>query len=545
MKIIIFISCVLLTSSGCFLNKNDINVINLKNTKTNYSSLSGRYLSANYAILKGDFNKAKKILKSKDNDLTLLKIEFYSNLVSGDFEFADNISKKINIISEEKFIYVIPKFATNLKKNNFKISLKIAENIQAFPDFNKIGSLISYWIKLAELKNNNKLYENNINNFQLSIYKLLILENFYNGKDLKKIADFNYNSNSLSNIELFFLAGFYFRYGDYDIFNNIIKNKVSDRFDKDYILKEFSNPNNLFSKKSNFQTVLSSYLTSLAIKSNDKVEKSYSYTKILLEISLYLSPNMDISKYLLSELYIAEKSYITGLKKLNQINDKSFFSLAANLKKLSIIKFNKSQKYYPNFLFKLYNKWPVNKEVLYELANFYKLNTNYADALKIYNKLIIIDKENDRALFLYAICLDKLDKWEEAKLIFLNIIKKNKSDPYVFNYLAYSMAIKKEKLDFALILINKALLLDLNNGFFLDTLGWIHYQKNNYETALFYLKKAVILEPSNSEIIDHLADCYFKLGRYNEALYDWKKALKYNNSKDALKLINNKIKKYE
>ena len=148
-------------------------------------------------------------------------------------------------------------------------------------------------------------------------------------------------------------------------------------------------------------------------------------------------------------------------------------------------------------------------------------------------------------MFLYAVCLDKLGRWKQAKQIFLKIVEQDTPDPYALNYLAYSMAIKNENLNFALRLIKKALILDVNNGFFLDTIGWIQFQKNNYETSLFYLEKAVILQPSSSEIMDHLADCYLKLGRKSEALFEWKKALKYENTKNALNLIKNKIKKYE
>ena len=85
-------------------------------------------------------------------------------------------------------------------------------------------------------------------------------------------------------------------------------------------------------------------------------------------------------------------------------------------------------------------------------------------------------------------------------------------------------------LDKALGLIKKAIKIDPNNGFFLDTLGWVQYQRKNYKLAVFYLEKAVILEPNSSEIMDHLGDCYLMLGRINEAKYEWKKALQYENN---------------
>ena len=534
-----------LSLSACYVKNNDLNISNIQNNQTIYNSQSGKYLAANYSISKGDFFNANKILKSKSNDPTLLKLKFFSNLVTGNFKIANKISKKDYLKKKDQLLYGLPNLAINLKKNNFKISQKILDNNQTFLEFDKISLLLKYWVKLSDLANNNNfnVYDQNIS--QIPIHKLLILENFYNIKELKKIADYNNGLKSLSDIDLLLLAGFYFRYNDFQTFEKIIKYRLSDTLDKNYIFKNFSSSNNLFNKKLNMKTILSSYLYNIASEANDNNEKSSSYIKILLEMSLYISPNMDISRYLLADLYSNEGYKKLAYNMLNQIDENSFFFLPASVRILSIIKNFKQDKLYQSHLFKLYVKFPHNKFILYELANFYKSQNNYNDALNIYKKIIKIGDNNSHLIFLYAICLDKLGQWKEAQKVLLEIVKKNKPDAYVLNYLAYSMVIKKENLDFASVLINKALKLDINNGFFLDTFGWIEFQKKNYETALFYLQKAVILESSSSEIIDHLADCYLKLGRRNEAIYEWKKALKYENTKEALTLIRNKIKKYE
>lgn len=202
-------------------------------------------------------------------------------------------------------------------------------------------------------------------------------------------------------------------------------------------------------------------------------------------------------------------------------------------------------KSYQKLLFEQTNKSPNNTLILYELANFYKSQNNYKKALTIYKQLILNGNTSSRLLLSYAICLDKLDKWNEAKQVLLKIIKNNAYDTYSLNYLAYSMAIKKQDLDFALSLIKKALKVEPNNAFFLDTLGWIEFQRKDYNSSLFFLEKAIILEPTSSEIIDHLGDCYLMLGRINEAKYEWKKALQYEKKTHILNIINQKIKKYE
>ncbi len=111
--------------------------------------------------------------------------------------------------------------------------------------------------------------------------------------------------------------------------------------------------------------------------------------------------------------------------------------------------------------------------------------------------------------------------------------------------MSYKLALKNQDLKFALSLIKKALNLDPNNGFFLDTIGWIEFKRRNYNKAVFYLEKSVAILPKSSEILDHLGDCYLMLGRKNEAIFEWKKAIKYEKDKNVIRNIREKLIKYE
>ena len=116
-------------------------------------------------------------------------------------------------------------------------------------------------------------------------------------------------------------------------------------------------------------------------------------------------------------------------------------------------------------------QYPENKQVLLLIANNYRDQNKCDEAIKIYNKLIKKSENKYDYYYLKAICLDKLKRWEESKKILTNLISKNPNDAYALNYLSYSMAIRNENLIKAKKLITKALEIDKNNGFFLDTLG--------------------------------------------------------------------------
>ena len=148
-------------------------------------------------------------------------------------------------------------------------------------------------------------------------------------------------------------------------------------------------------------------------------------------------------------------------------------------------------------------------------------------------------------LFLYASNLDKVNKWEDAKNLFLKLLEKNPEDTYSLNYISYRLSLRDEDLGYALKLIKKALTLDPENGYFLDTIGWIEFKRKNFKNAVFYLEKATSILPNSPEVLDHLGDCYFKLGRKKEAVYQWKRALKYEEDKIIIKKISQKIREIE
>ena len=123
------------------------------------------------------------------------------------------------------------------------------------------------------------------------------------------------------------------------------------------------------------------------------------------------------------------------------------------------------------------------------------------------------------------------------------ISSQNPNDAYV-KYLSYSMAVRNEDLIKAKEMIIKALEIEKNNGFFLDTLGWIQFKLNDLDNAVRTIQKAIELEPNNSEIIDHLGDIYHKIGRNKEAIYEWNRALIGNANNQLKKNIKYKLKIY-
>ena len=151
--IIIFLT---ISFYGCNMNSNISKLSDIAVTNKKSPSINALYLSANYSISKGDAYTAAKTLNSNIKDLELLKLKFISNLISGNFKQAYNISNSLNINNKNGPMYELPKFALTLKNYELEKSLLVAKKIKKFLNLHDIVPLISYWLlHLKEKKNLN------------------------------------------------------------------------------------------------------------------------------------------------------------------------------------------------------------------------------------------------------------------------------------------------------------------------------------------------------------------------------------------------------
>ena len=93
----------------------------------------------------------------------------------------------------------------------------------------------------------------------------------------------------------------------------------------------------------------------------------------------------------------------------------------------------------------------------------------------------------------------------------------------------------------AIELIEQAVRLRPDSGFFVDSLGWVHYQLGNYQLAVEFLEKATMLEPEDAVIISHLGDAYWQTNRYNEAHFKWRYAAQVTNDSKLKADLQNKL----
>jgi Flp pilus assembly protein TadD len=97
-------------------------------------------------------------------------------------------------------------------------------------------------------------------------------------------------------------------------------------------------------------------------------------------------------------------------------------------------------------------------------------------------------------------------------------------------------------LDRAQAMLNRAVELRPNDGYVVDSLGWVYFRLGNFENAVEQLERAVELEPGDAVINEHLGDAYWRVGREREARFQWQRALSLEPEADAVAGIEEKLK---
>jgi Flp pilus assembly protein TadD len=93
------------------------------------------------------------------------------------------------------------------------------------------------------------------------------------------------------------------------------------------------------------------------------------------------------------------------------------------------------------------------------------------------------------------------------------------------NYLGYSYADRNLKLPEAESLIARALEIRPNDGYFLDSLAWVHYRLGDLPRAESELRRALTLVPDDPVVLEHLGDVLLGLGKAGEAAACFEKAI--------------------
>lgn len=270
-------------------------------------------------------------------------------------------------------------------------------------------------------------------------------------------------------------------------------------------------------------------------------QKKYKEAIPLLETILSQTPESDRVRFYLGAVYEEVKDYRAAIQQFKEIPKTSKYFADATMHIAYLFKLLDE----PNSAIALLEK---NIDFLDDNPKVYSLYASFLDGQKNFKESQqLLEKAHDKfpkdvqIIYQLGAVYDQLGLHDRTveKMEQLIVIDKNHVEG--LNYLAYLYADKTRNLDIAEKLARRALALRPNDGFILDTLGWVLYKQNKTSEAIKTLEKAHLLESNEAIIAEHLGDVYFKVALPQKAREMYERAVQNEQNEQNVKKLRTKI----
>ncbi len=470
-----------------------------------------------YYILAGVYFKNrdyKKSLSCINLAIKLKKIKLNKNLTQSDIKYLilkakietenNNLEKSIGILKS-----ILKKDPLNLK------ALLFISNLYIYKKDLKTAVL---YLDIAKLN-----YPNNMNAYY-------ILSKIYAAENKKQKAE--ENLLQLIKIDPYFKKG-YFQLTAIYILSGKEKNaiKLFDRYLK-------IDP---YSKTALYQSAVLNY----AVKKYGIARKRFFNFLNIANKDKSMLNFKNNSLFFIGLSYIFQKKYTKGLTYLNKLRFGKHYT-DAKLEEVKIYlilyKENKNDKYKAKIK-NIINSLLINPQLKKSLKVYYfsaialtEIN-NFSESKNVAQKGLKYFPDNTALLYELGSAYYSLKEEKKANSVMQKILRINPLNAMALNFAGYYLAVRDKDLGEAKIMIKKALRVDKNSPYILDSLGFVYYRYKEYKKAMKYFKLAVKKLSKSSTVLKHIGMDYFMLKNYRKAFKYLKKSYKIKKSKEAKRYI--------
>ncbi|KIC47514.1 tetratricopeptide TPR_2 [Ruegeria sp. ANG-S4] len=261
------------------------------------------------------------------------------------------------------------------------------------------------------------------------------------------------------------------------------------------------------------------------------------YVLLYSRVASFLREDHIDAALLTAELLEELRQYDLAVEAYRSVPPDSFDYHAAELGRAEVLRQSGKTDAAIEVLQNLALQQPGLPGVHVALADLLRQQEDYAAAVSSYDTAIgLTDAGVGASWFLHyarGISHERLKNWDKAEADFRKALELNPDQPQVLNYLGYSLVERREKLDEALDMIERAVAARPDSGYIVDSLGWVLFRLGRYDEAVDHMERAVELMPVDPVVNDHLGDVYWAVGRAREAEFQWKRALSFIDPEDT------------
>lgn len=151
-------------------------------------------------------------------------------------------------------------------------------------------------------------------------------------------------------------------------------------------------------------------------------------------------------------------------------------------------------------------QYPNQVEFPVLLAEIHEHAKEYQQSLDILLGAAATWPQNTAILYRLGLLYDKMGSSDQALVMMEKTIALNPEHADALNYLGYSLADQERDLERAEVLIENALRVEPDNGYFVDSLAWVYFKQKKIRQAWQEIKRAVRFTDDDPVIWEHYGD---------------------------------------
>jgi tetratricopeptide (TPR) repeat protein len=159
------------------------------------------------------------------------------------------------------------------------------------------------------------------------------------------------------------------------------------------------------------------------------------------------------------------------------------------------------------------------------LGRLYSEQKRYPEAIKTIQEAVDRFPRHSGAALELATAYEESGDIDRAESVAREVLKRDPEDPRSLNFLGYLLADHNRSLKEAEDLVHRALVVEPDNGAYIDSMGWVYYRLGRLEDARRELERAVELTGGDPIVREHLGDVYRDLHLTDRARDQYRQSL--------------------
>ncbi|MBT6121847.1 MAG: tetratricopeptide repeat protein [Candidatus Puniceispirillum sp.] len=513
-------------------------------------SPAAHYLAARQALYMNAIEDSAhfymRTLEAEPDNIEFLQRNFISQYYLGHVEEAASIGRQLESLNIMTPLSYEPSIAMAIRDADWDAVMVLADNIAENIPSRQFAGIIKAWAMIATGRGDAGITHLTDSAMSLvdaedglpfyhQLHHALMFEALGNKDDALLKAQLLIDDRIPSSAIMLDLASLLYRLGADDLADTMLDQKLPRAFDLQTTRKI------LAAQAHQPPTIIQNIANGVVQTASNGGEGQPQTIGARLRFAIYIAPGLDSARFSLAQTLNILALKTSAMTVLADIDPTGLWAQPAMLMKLDMLVAENDFETALSIIHSYLADHPKNGFLHKEHGDILRRNSNYAASRDAYlqaEKYGFASATLDRNL---AITYEQLGSDDKAEERFLAALTVSPDDAFTLNYLGYWWADEGRNLDEAIKLIEKAVELRPESGYFVDSLGWVHYKLGNYPVAVELLEKATTLEPADPVIFDHLGDAYWRLNRYAEARHMWTFAIDQSNDQELTDTMRKKL----